>query len=129
MPQSAFIDTKTLGHTWEIPDRLDSGFGDHNIPARQEDRAVNGEAPFGDGLLEFGHIDMGARHRNRGTNVIATGIKVGEDLADYSPKRVERHDRVWLSPARVWSKRCHRRSVREVWTMTGLQGPAGYREG
>jgi hypothetical protein len=120
MPQGTFIHAKTLGHAWEIPDRLESSFGDHNIATRQEDSAVNGEAPFGDRLLEFWHVDMGARHRNSGTNVIATDIKIGEDLADHGSKRVERHDRVRLSPTRVWSKRCHRGSVGEVRTMTGL---------
>src|SRR5215813_8628824 len=29
----------------------------------------------------------------------------------------------------MWSKWCHRSSVSEVRTMTGLQGPAGYRQG
>ena len=72
---------------------------------------------------------MGARHCNRRTNVITTGIKVGEDLANHGSKRVERHDRVWPSPTRVWSKRCHRSRVGQVWTMAGLQGPAGYRQG
>src|SRR5215813_4554838 len=129
MTQSALVNIKTLRHAWEVPDGLDRSLVHHNIPARQENGAVSAESSFGDGVLELRHVDMGARHRNGGTNVVVPGIEVSKGLADHRPEWIERHDCFRLAPAGVWSNRLNRGGVGEVWTMIALQGATGDRQG
>src|SRR5262245_5870118 len=120
MTQEALVNVKTLCHAWEVPDGLDRRLGHHNVPAREENGAVGAEPSFGDGVLEFRHIDMGACHRNGGANVITTGVEVGKSFADDSPKRIERYDRFWLAPTGVGANQLNRGGVGEVWTMIAL---------
>ena len=83
-----------------MPDRIDGDLDDRQTAVRLHHRAVDGEPPASERLLELGQIEAGARHGDAWSDVDAFGYLLAERLHHRVSPGIDRDDLGGAHPLR-----------------------------